>query len=376
MKRLTTYFLIISLMFIGTAPVFGDQLSDAQRQKNQIDSSISSINKQKQQLQKQKDQLEKDKKEILNQQNKTSNQYKDTLDELDSATKKLNDLEDSLAKAEENYKNMEELFKKRLRAMYENASGSSYLDTLLESKSISDFLDKLELISTISKSDKEMVKQLSAAKEDLKNKKQLQAELQNDIQDKADQKQQKLSELEKSQGNLQDKISKSKEIIKKLEAQEDEMLRRSKSLESQIKSLQSKGTKYTGGVMLWPSAGSTTITSAFGNRKHPITHVYKMHTGIDIGAGYGTSIYAAAKGKVIVAGWDTAYGNCIIIDHGGGITTLYGHSSKLLVSVGQSVNKGDVIAKVGSTGYSTGSHLHFEVRKDGTPVNPLSYVSP
>lgn len=376
MKRLTTYFLIITLLFTCTAPVLADQLTDAQKQKNKIDSSLSGINKQKQQLQKQKEQLENDKKEILKQQGKTSDQYKDILNDLDEARKELSNLEDSLAKAEENYKKTEELFKSRLRAMYENASGSSYLDTLLESNSISDFLDKLELISTISKSDKELVQQLNAAKQELNNKRQLQAELQDAIQDKADQKQQKLSDLEKTQDNLEDKISKSKEIIKKLQAQEDEMLRQSKSLESQIRSLQKKGTKYSGGTMLWPSASSTTITSSFGNRLHPTLKVYKLHTGIDIGASYGTSILAANKGTVIVAGWNDAYGNYIIIDHGGGITTLYGHSSKLLVSAGQTVNKGDVIAKVGSTGYSTGPHLHFEVRKNGTPVNPLSYVSP
>jgi murein DD-endopeptidase MepM/ murein hydrolase activator NlpD len=376
MKKITTYILILAMMFICIVPALADSLSDAQRQKSKIDSSLSGISKQKQQLQKQKEQLEEDKNQILKQKDKNNAEYKNILSDLDDAQKQLSDLEDSLAKAEDNYNSMEELFKSRLRAMYENASGSSYLDTLLESKSLVDFLGKIELISTISKSDKEMVKKLDSTKEELTGKKKLKEELEAVIQDKASKKKQTLSNLRESQDNLEDKIAKSKEIVKKLEAQEDEMLKRSKSLESQIKALQQKGTKYSGGIMLWPSNSSTMITSAFGNRYHPVTGVYKMHTGIDIGAAYGTSILAANKGTVIVAGWDNAYGNCIIIDHGGGITTLYGHSSKLCVSVGQTVSKGEVIGKVGSTGLSTGPHLHFEVRKNGAPVNPLSYVSP
>jgi murein DD-endopeptidase MepM/ murein hydrolase activator NlpD len=111
-------------------------------------------------------------------------------------------------------------------------------------------------------------------------------------------------------------------------------------------------------------------------RYHPILKKNRMHTGLDINAANGTSIVAANKGKVLVAGWKGGYGNAVIIDHGGGITTLYAHSSKVLVSVGDTVEAGDTIAKVGSTGLSTGPHLHFEVRKDGELTNPLDYVSP
>lgn len=109
-------------------------------------------------------------------------------------------------------------------------------------------------------------------------------------------------------------------------------------------------------------------------RFHPILKKNKMHTGMDIGAPKGANIVAAENGTVIQAGWNNAYGNMIVINHGGNLVTLYAHASKLLVSVGQQVTKGQVIAKVGSTGYSTGPHLHFEVRKNGDPVNPSSYL--
>ncbi|HZP84299.1 MAG TPA: peptidoglycan DD-metalloendopeptidase family protein [Chthonomonadaceae bacterium] len=113
------------------------------------------------------------------------------------------------------------------------------------------------------------------------------------------------------------------------------------------------------------------ITSGFGSRFHPILHRRKMHTGIDFGAGYGAPIHAAGGGTVILAAYTRGYGNCVIIDHGNGVTTLYGHCSALMVSEGQVVHQGQTIARVGSTGMSTGPHLHFEVRRNGVPVPPF-----
>ncbi|MCQ2561151.1 MAG: peptidoglycan DD-metalloendopeptidase family protein, partial [Clostridia bacterium] len=162
---------------------------------------------------------------------------------------------------------------------------------------------------------------------------------------------------------------------KQLAAQVDAINKEADAITAQIKNLQSPNTSYAGGTMCWPAQASTKITSPFGNRIHPILKVTKFHTGIDIGAAGGTNILAANSGTVITAGWNNSYGYMVMIDHGGGIVTLYAHSKKLLVSKGDYVARGQAIALVGSTGMSTGNHLHFEVRVNGSYKNPLDYVS-
>ncbi|MDR1438536.1 MAG: M23 family metallopeptidase, partial [Clostridiales bacterium] len=134
------------------------------------------------------------------------------------------------------------------------------------------------------------------------------------------------------------------------------------------------GSVGSGAAMRWPLPGYSTLSSPYGTRVHPVTGKKKMHTGIDIPAPTGTDIVAAKGGTVIISGVQGGYGNAVVISHGDGLTTLYGHCSKLLVKVGQTVKQGEVIAKVGSTGVSTGPHLHFEVRKDGATAQPLNYV--
>ena len=169
----------------------------------------------------------------------------------------------------------------------------------------------------------------------------------------------------------------------------DEVQSRKAEFEAQIASLQaesdqisaflrtlssSNGIVISGhGILSIPIPGAP-ITSGFGPRFHPIFHTVRMHTGIDFGAGYGTPIRAAADGTVVRAGWLGGYGNATVIDHGKGLATLYGHQSKILVSEGQEVKRGQVIGQVGATGFATGPHLHFEVRIDGTPVDPRPYL--
>ena len=173
----------------------------------------------------------------------------------------------------------------------------------------------------------------------------------------------KLSEEEK---NLYEQIEQYKKEQEDLENQIQAAINWSGALAIQ----------YKGGVMLWPIAvDGTYITSPYGNRLHPIQGVYRYHDGIDIGnAGYGAPVIAAADGIVTYAGVMSGYGNCVMINHGDGIVTLYGHGQEIYTELGATVKQGDVIMAVGSTGNSTGPHLHFEVRKFGVAVDPIPYL--
>ena len=183
-----------------------------------------------------------------------------------------------------------------------------------------------------------------------------------------------LQSLDESSQNERDSLE---ALIREKQAEEEaarraeeEAQRRAALLNGQTPPPVSNGSP---GALSWPVSGP--ITDPFGMRTNPVTGQYAMHTGIDIGAAMGSTITAPASGKVLIAGWnDGGYGNMIVIDHGGGMSTLYGHCSQIFVSAGQSVTKGQAIGAIGSTGRSTGPHLHFEVLIAGHPTDPMSYL--
>ena len=142
-----------------------------------------------------------------------------------------------------------------------------------------------------------------------------------------------------------------------------------------LSSMENNDSIYVGGIFLWPTPGYYTITSPFGMRLHPILKTYRVHTGMDIGAPMGTYILAANSGVVSKATYSVSYGNLVMINHGNGISTAYAHGSEILVEEGQEVKRGDIIMKVGSTGWSTGPHLHFEIIVNGTKIDPYPYVT-
>lgn len=375
MKRLALLTISFAFMLNAVLAVSADQLSDIKKQQSTVQSQMNSVKKQMQQEEKKKKAAEQETKKLLDAQKQKDKEFQEAVQQMNSLNSEIKTIDDQLTEAEENYKNQEELLKTRLRVLYEN-SDSTYLQTLIESKDIGDFFERLELISLVSKKDKEMVQLISMARQDIEYKKKEKEQQKLEVQKLANEKQEVLKNIKVSRADLDSELKKIKVRLDTLEAQEDALERKSNELIGQINSLTKKGTTYAGGSMTWPTPSAHKISSPFGNRVHPILKKTKFHSGIDIGAGSGQSIVAANKGTVIFSGWQSGYGYTVIIDHGGGITTLYAHSSKLLVKVGQAVKAGDTIAKVGSTGLSTGPHLHFEVRKNGTPQNPLNYVSP
>ena len=284
--------------------------------------------------------------------------------------------EKELEKSNARYENQKELLEKRLVAMYEIGQ-VSYLDLLLNSKNIMDFISNYYLIEEISEADHDLLQEAEAERkynkkltESLETKKLvLEASRQTieknniSLENMSIIKNSRMAQLSEEEIEMQQKIEEYQKEISDIET------------EIRLLALANVSQQYVGGSMAWPVPGYTRITSQFGMRTHPITGVYKLHTGVDIGAPMGATFIAANDGLVTYAGWNKAYGNMVIIDHGGGITTLYGHGSEILVQVGQTVFQGTPVLKVGSTGYSTGPHAHFEVRINGEYVQPLDYIT-
>ena len=291
---------------------------------------------------------------------------------------KVNQTTQDLEKVQKNYEENKKLMEERLVVMYE-CGDVSYLDLLLHSSSLVEFLSNYYMIEEIIRSDSELLESIEKEKNEIEDKKlQLEEEKAQLKILKVKQEQTKIimQNNKTVQQNEIDKLTDSeKELQQKIQEYKDEEARIENLIQLAAGNYTYDG-EFTGGVMAWPVAKSGTyITSNYGTREHPVQGITKFHTGIDIGnAGFGAPIIAAADGVVSMASYYGGYGNCVMINHGNGISTLYGHGQKILTTVGSTVKKGDLIMEVGSTGVSTGPHLHFEVRINGSHVNPLPYV--
>lgn len=309
------------------------------------------------------------------------NSKQSDIDELEAsiseAQAKLETLEEELAAAEEKVNTQNENLNARLRNMYKNGS-VGFIDVLMDSGSFSEFLNNLSLVEKVYTSDQDVLEELQKAYDEIDAKKKeietLQAEL---SESKATMEEQK-SSLEADKASVEKKKSEIAADSAETQRELDKLEADAQALTSSIRNSgsSSSSSKYNGGIMAWPVPSCHTVSSGYGGRIHPTTGKYKFHGGLDIPGSYGSAIVAANSGKVIWSGnRGDSYGNYVIIDHGGGVSTLYGHSSKVLVSTGQSVSRGQRIANVGSTGRSTGPHCHFEVRINGSRVNPNPYVN-
>ena len=275
------------------------------------------------------------------------------------------------------YKHQQKL-EQRLVEYYKQGGRGSFLAVFLGVTDAFTVLSRSYYMKQVLEEDKALFDEIKREKVILEQQK---AELEREKQKALILKQQQ----EENKRQIEIEKAKRSAILKNIESERieyeralEELERNSREIEQMLLALEKtpEGQKRLAhpwrGGFIYPVRGP--ITSGFGMRTHPIYHITKMHTGIDISAHSGTPIKAAAGGEVVFAGWWGGYGNVVIIDHGGGISTLYAHCSAIYVRKGQSVSQGEVIAAVGSTGLSTGPHLHFEVRKNGKPVDPLGYL--
>lgn len=284
--------------------------------------------------------------------------------------------EEELRAAEAEYDEYEKLFLARARAMYETGD-IAYIEILFGSQNFSDFISKMEVVSQLVEYDQDILNKLEEGKKKVEKAK---ADIEGILQRQEDNKKTLAGRKTALEKNLSDKeriIEELSKDVEKYEAIQDSAEKAEQELIRQHQaalSYAANPVKYTGGKFAWPVPSSGRITSNYGYRVHPVHKTKKFHSGLDIGAAYGTDIVAAADGTVTLATVNGGYGKCIVINHGSGISTLYGHNSSLLVSSGAKVTRGQVIAKAGSTGVSTGPHCHFEVRINGATTDPLQYL--
>ena len=314
-------------------------------------------------------------------------QYQAKLDEVNEKYQKLqNQVEEHQKKldtVQESYNRKNEALKQRLVAFYKSGS-INFLDVLMDSNNIIDFVSRYYLIKKMTEYDAKSMEEIEKQKQEIeKVTNELKESKANMKLTKADAEQQTVV-LTNTKTILENQISSLTESEQSLKSQIDIYKKQQEELENLIQYAIRSSTyelRYSGGIMVWPTLTTSYITSQYGSRLHPIQGIIKNHAGIDIGGSTGNPVYAAADGVIIYSQYNTGgYGNLVMIDHGTHsegvkIVTLYGHGNKLLRNVGESVKQGELIMEMGSTGNSTGPHVHFEVRENGVAVDPKKYLS-
>lgn len=377
-KRIAFVLLICILISIPAFQSAATQLSDYQSKLNQKSSNITAFTKKIKKIEDdinwntyKRDLVVKDLGEI-GLKKEEIDQY---MELLESAIESLNS---AIELAEKEHSEQEELLQERLRVMYKRSTTVWELEELFKSKSLNELFLRVRLMKQITGYDQLLLESIENKRLEIEGlKEQKQIEIDNCVE-QAKQYKKEMEELNISRANLDTAISRDKSSKEEYKREQDDLIKESGELEKLIKNLKSLNVEYIGGDLVWPMPTNKHIASEYGNRLHPIYKVWKMHTGIDIGSKWNESIVAAGAGVIIYVGDRGGYGNTIIIDHGGGITTLYAHINTrgFMVKNGQYVKTGQVIAKAGMTGTATGPHLHFEVRKNGATENPLKYVKP
>jgi murein DD-endopeptidase MepM/ murein hydrolase activator NlpD len=264
----------------------------------------------------------------------------------------------------------------------------AWLEMVLSAKDLSEFIQRTEYVTMIMTDDEQAATELETTRTSLETLTAALARAEETLSTKRAEvvaQEQGLRTLEASASSKRNAartaanekaalLKQSKKNIARLKAMALAEEQESARIAALLKGGASHGSGIYAGTFRWPTPGYTHVSSPFGMRMHPILHVWKMHTGIDIHVPYGARIVAAGNGTVIFAGRNGGYGNFTMIDHGNGLVTCYAHQSRIVVSKGQRVSAGTTIGYVGSTGLSTGPHLHFEVRVNGTPKNPMNYL--
>jgi murein DD-endopeptidase MepM/ murein hydrolase activator NlpD len=369
---------VLALVTLLTPPAF------AQRGESSLRADIRANRARIGAIKKKLDEATRREQELSKQLAETGRRKARAEDELEQAVAKLSEAQDRLRELKMRIKytslrllRAQHALERRLRAIYMEGE-VSYMAVLLQSDDFTDFLNQADYLERILKTDAELISSVKSHKATLDEQKSSArsavielARLRLKKQDKVE----SLSRLKAAQDDLYERLERHQsELRGRITEMEHITLKKEKELRELIRrrtvTFPSGVVPPSAGGLIYPVRGP--VTSVFGYRIHPITGASRLHSGMDFGVDYGTPIQAADNGLVIESGWVGGYGNTVILDHGGGWTTLYAHASQLNVRAGQTVRRGQTVSFVGSTGMSTGPHLHFELRYMGNPVDPMS----
>ncbi len=353
-----------------------NEIENKQNQSENIAEKINNLKDQKKSTEKTAAQNEAELARLRKELSKEYTEKEKALEELNDLKSTIEEIDGSIAETQAKYEKNVTEFLERARIMY-RYSDYSTLELVLESKNVLDFSTRANMYKHMISYDTNFLQEIEDLKNDLDAKKAYQESIKNDKESIITEINSMIAYLKASEENTLANYNSNINKLESLKEQQEKLEKEEAVLDAKIKLLMAESKKYTyeGGKMLWPAPSWTRISDVFGYRSvHPITGLPAFHGGIDIAAPYGSNILAAAGGKVVVVSYSSGSGNYIVVDHGGGIMTMYAHASKIVAKVGNTVKRGQVIALVGSTGASTGNHLHFEVRVDNTKVDPLIYL--
>ena len=374
MRKYLTIILTVVTFSVTSICVYAENITDLQEKSNQINQSITEANNRLQAVQEQMSENMKQLQDLDTQLAQSEEELNKINVEVSTLTDQIAENEQKLSNAQEQYDKVINVLDARVIEIYKS-DNLQFLGVLFASKNVKEFFQTYDKLVLLSKYDKALLDSAEQQIEEIETTKKILDEKKKQIVESKQLQQKKTQVVQNSKTRREYYLSKLTKQEQELQTQIDEYNTQVTQIENEIRmlALGSISEDYIGGAFTWPVPGRTSLTSLYGMRVHPITGAYRLHTGIDISAPIGTNFVAAANGVVSKATYNTAYGNMVIIDHGGGVQTLYAHGSEILVQVGDEVKAGTPVLAVGSTGYSTGPHAHFEIRINGQTVNPLDY---
>ena len=380
-RRKVASLLLIILMFGSVfdiaGSIFAGELSDAEQERQRLAERQNEINEELAELQNDQSGLLESIDKLDKKLEKVSTQMDELNAQIDDVNQELVVIGEQLLEAKNLEETQYDIMKKRIKYMYENSS-SGYVELLASAKNVNDFINRAEYINKIASYDKNMHDKYEAAKEEVERKQQEANDKKDELQTLKDELKVEQESLEKMQKHKKKRLEKYEEQIANNEAAakelEKEIAKQEKKIMKLLLEMADKEGSGETGTYIWPLSVPGRISSHFGPRKAPTAGASTFHKGLDIAAPAGTSIFAVADGTVTTAAYSNSAGNYVMINHGNGVYTAYMHCSRLYVEVGDEVKQGDRIAAVGSTGISTGAHLHISFIINGTYMNPENFL--